>query len=75
MQSHFSQKTKPYSDEEIKQEIAASSNALLNQLNPEYPIYHQTEIIRFGDLPSSEQQALEQALLEQTQGKLVKYQF
>lgn len=55
--------------------IALLSNELLNQLNPDYLIYHQTETIRFGDLPLSEQQAFKQALSEQTQDKLVKYQF
>lgn len=75
MQSHFFQATQPYSEEEIKQAIALSSSELLNQLNPDYLIYYQTETIRFGDLPLSEQQALKQALSEQTQDKLVKYQF
>ncbi len=75
MKSHFSSTSQSYSDEEIKQAIASSSNDLLNQLNPDYLIYYQKETIRFGDLPMSEQQALKQALLERTQDQLIKYQF
>ena len=75
MQSSFSSTTKPYSDEEIKQAIASSSHELLNQLNPDYPIYQETETICFGHLPQSEQEALKQALAERTPNQLTKYQF
>jgi hypothetical protein len=75
MQSHLSQTTQPHSDEEIKQAIASASEDLLTQLNPDYLIYQQTTTIRFGDLPLSEQQALQQALAEQAQGKIIKYRF
>ncbi|MCA2729370.1 MAG: hypothetical protein IM333_15695, partial [Microcystis sp. M048S1] len=45
------------------------------QLNPDYLICQETSVIRFADIPLSEQQALEQALAEQAQGKIIKYRF
>jgi hypothetical protein len=75
MQSPFSSTPQTYSEQDIKQAISSSSQTLANQLNPDYPIYHQKEIIRFGNLPLSEQEALKQALLERTQDQLIKYQF
>ncbi|MDJ0662456.1 MAG: hypothetical protein QNJ42_23670 [Crocosphaera sp.] len=75
MQSHLSNSTQNYSDEEIKQAIASSSHELLNQLNPDYPIYQLTETIYFGDLPIEEQEALKQTLSERRQTQLIKYQF
>jgi len=75
MQSDLFQTTQPASDEEIKQAIASAAEDLLRQLNPDYLICHETSVIRFGDIPLSEQQALEQALAEQAQGKIIKYRF
>ncbi|AKV67112.1 MULTISPECIES: hypothetical protein [Microcystis] len=75
MQSDLFQTTQPASDEEIKQAIASASEELLTQLNPDYLICQETSVIRFADIPLSEQQALEQALAEQAQGKIIKYRF
>ena len=75
MQSDLFQTTQPASDEEIKQAIASAAEELLTQLNPDYLICQETSVIRFADIPLSEQQALEQALAEQAQGKTIKYRF
>ena len=75
MQSDLFQTTEPASDEEIKQAIASAAEELLTQLNPDYLICQETSVIRFADIPLSEQQALEQALAEQAQGKIIKYRF
>jgi hypothetical protein len=75
MQSSYSSTTQSYSDEEIKQAIASSSQELLNQLNRDYPIYQEAETIPFGDLAITEQEALKQALSERTPNQLIKYQF
>ena len=75
MQSDLFQTTQPHSDEEIKQAIASASEELLRQLNPDYLICQETSVIRFADIPLSEQQALEQALAEQAQGKIIKHRF
>ncbi|GCA93466.1 MAG: hypothetical protein GPI90_16930 [Microcystis aeruginosa K13-05] len=75
MQSDLFQTTQPASDEEIKQAIASAAEELLTQLNPDYLICQETSVIRFADIPLSEQQALEQALAEQAQGKIIKYRF
>ena len=75
MQSDLFQTTQPASDEEIKQAIASAAEELLTRLNPDYLICQETSVIRFADIPLSEQQALEQALAEQAQGKIIKYRF
>ena len=75
MQSDLFQTTQLPSDEEIKQAIASAAEELLRQLNPDYLICQETSVIRFADIPLSEQQALEQALAEQAQGKTIKYRF
>ncbi|MCA2894760.1 MAG: hypothetical protein IM333_18190 [Microcystis sp. M048S1] len=75
MQSDLFQTTQPASDEEIKQAIASAAEELLTQLNPDYLICQETSVIRFADIHLSEQQALEQALAEQAQGKIIKYRF
>jgi hypothetical protein len=75
MQSDLFQTTQPASDEEIKQAIASAAEELLTQLNPDYLICQETSVIRFADIPLSEQQALEQGLAEQAQGKIIKYRF
>ncbi|GCA93458.1 hypothetical protein [Microcystis aeruginosa] len=75
MQSDLFQTTQLPSDEEIKQAIASAAEELLTQLNPDYLICQETSVIRFADIPLSEQQALEQALAEQAQGKIIKYRF
>jgi hypothetical protein len=75
MQSDLFQTTQLPSDEEIKQAIASAAEELLRQLNPDYLICQKTSVIRFADIPLSEQQALEQALAEQAQGKIIKYRF
>ena len=75
MQSDLFRTTQPPSDEEIKQAIASAAEELLTQLNPDYLICQETSVIRFADIPLSEQQALEQALAEQAQGKIIKYRF
>ena len=41
----------------------------------DYLICQETSVIRFADIPLSEQQALEQALAEQAQGKIIKHRF
>lgn len=75
MKSHYSITTQHCSEEDIKQAIIKSSKELSQQLNPDYPIYHQTKIIRYGDLPPLEQKTLKQALSGRTADQLVKYQF
>jgi hypothetical protein len=67
--------TQIQSEEDIKQAIIAASSELLTQLHGDYTITHGTTTIRFGDLPLAEQQSLRQALAEQAQGELIKYQF
>lgn len=64
-----------YSEQEIKSAIISSSRELLNQLNPDYPIYQAAKTVHFGDFSLSQQDALKQILAERTEDQLIKYQF
>ncbi|MGH2416233.1 MAG: hypothetical protein ACRDEA_21590 [Microcystaceae cyanobacterium] len=75
MQPNPSQTTEQYTEEEMRQAIAAESKIELSQLNRDYLVgHHQTETIRFGDLPLYEQESLRKALEAQARGEVVKYE-